>query len=142
MKLKQVPLTQLNEINKNTLLENFEIRCDEIGDDYLIASMPVGPKVHQPMGLLHGGATAALIESVGSYGSVLLIDTKEYAPVGIELNVNHIRSVRDGRVFAKGKVVHAGSRTHVWQVDVFEEGSERLISTGRLTVMIVPKNHG
>lgn len=142
MKLRKVPLDQINAIRANTLLENLEIEVVEIGDDYLVAKMPVGPKVHQPMGLLHGGATAALIESIGSFGSALLIDQETEAPVGLELNVNHLKSVKSGQVEARGKVIHAGRRSHVWQVDVFDSQSDKMISTGRLTVMIVPKNHG
>jgi 1,4-dihydroxy-2-naphthoyl-CoA hydrolase len=91
------------------------------------------------MGLLHGGATAALIESIGSMGSALLIDNELEAPVGLEINANHLGSVRSGSVKAIGKIVHAGKRTHVWQVDISDESTEKLICTGRLTVMIVPK---
>ena len=92
------------------------------------------------MGLLHGGASAALIETIGSMGSVLLIDVEKYAPVGLEINANHMGSVRSGSVRAKGTVIHAGKRTHVWQVDIHDEGTGKLVCTGRLTVMIVERN--
>ena len=142
MKLKQIPIQKINEIFHDTLMETLGIQCVELGDDYLVATMPVESKVHQPMGLLHGGASAALIESIGSMGSVLLIDVENEAPVGIEINANHLGSIRSGSVKAVGKIVHAGKRTHVWQVDLFDESNDRKICTGRLTVMIVPKNHG
>ena len=139
MQLKQVSLERANSLNKNTMMEVLEIECIEIGKDFIKSRMPVNSKTHQPVGLLHGGASAALIESIGSMGSVLLIDIEKEVPVGLEINANHIAGIKDGFVVATGKIVHAGKRTHVWQVDIHEEGTERLICTGRLTVMIVPR---
>ena len=139
MRLKQVSLAEVNAFNKNTLMETLHIECIEIGDDFLRSRMPVNTTTHQPVGLLHGGASAALIESIGSMGSVLLIDVTKEVPVGLEVNANHIGAVREGFVVATGRIVHAGKRTHVWQVDIHEEGTDRLICTGRLTVMIVPR---
>jgi 1,4-dihydroxy-2-naphthoyl-CoA hydrolase len=142
MKLRQVPLSKIDEIFKNTLMEVLNIRCIHIGDDTIELTMPVNSTVHQPMGLLHGGASAVMIESIGSVGSVLLIDTDKFAPVGIEINANHLGSMRSGSVKGIGKVVHAGKRSHVWQVDLYDESNQRHICTGRLTVMIVPNTHG
>lgn len=139
MKLKKVTIEQVNALNKGTLMEVLGIECIEIGDDYIKSKMPVDNRTHQPMGLLHGGANAALIESIGSMGSVLLINPEIEAPVGLEINANHIRGVRSGFVIATGKIVHAGKRTHVWQVDIHEENTNKLVCTGRLTVMIVPR---
>jgi 1,4-dihydroxy-2-naphthoyl-CoA hydrolase len=139
MKLKQVPLEIINSFNKNTLMEVLEIECIELGDDYLKSRMPVKASTHQPAGLLHGGASAALIESIGSMGSVLLIDIEKEVPVGLEINANHIAGVRDGHVVATGKIVHAGKRTHVWQVDIHHEETQKLVCTGRLTIMVVPR---
>ena len=136
-KLKQVPLDLINSMNKNTLMEKLGIECIELGDDYVVSRMPVDQRTHQPMGLLHGGASAALIESIGSMGSTLLLDITKQHPVGIEINANHTGGIRSGNVIAKGKIIHAGKRTHLWQVDIHEEGSEKLICSGRLTVMIV-----
>ncbi|MDC1362114.1 PaaI family thioesterase [Crocinitomicaceae bacterium] len=136
-KLKQVPLDLINSINKNTLMEQLGIECIELGDDYVVSRMPVDQRTHQPMGLLHGGASAALIESIGSMGSTLLLDITKQHPVGIEINANHVGGIRSGNVIAKGKIIHAGKRTHLWQVDIHQEDSEKLICTGRLTVMIV-----
>ena len=121
-------------------MEVLGIECVEIGDDYVISTMPVDHRTHQPMGLLHGGASAALIESMGSMGSVLLIDTDKYAPVGLEVNANHLGGVKSGSVRAKATIVHAGKRTHVWQVDIRDEATDKLVCTGRLTVMIVERN--
>lgn len=140
MKLKQVPLELINAMNKNTMMEILDIKCVELGDDYLVATMPVDHRTHQPLGLLHGGASAALIETIGSMGSVLLIDPEKFAPVGIEINANHLGGVKSGSVRAKGVIVHAGKRTHVWQVDIRDETTDKLICTGRLTVMIVERN--
>ena len=136
-KLKQVPIDLINSMNKNTLMEKLGIECIELGDDYVVSKMPVDQRTHQPMGLLHGGASAALIESIGSMGSTLLLDITKQHPVGIEINANHVGGIRSGNVIAKGKIIHAGKRTHLWQVDIHEDGSEKLICTGRLTVMIV-----
>jgi len=136
-KLKQVPIDLINSMNKNTLMEKLGIECIELGDDYVVSKMPVDQRTHQPMGLLHGGASAALIESIGSMGSTLLLDITKQHPVGIEINANHVGGIRSGNVIAKGKIIHAGKRTHLWQVDIHEEGSKKLICTGRLTVMIV-----
>jgi 1,4-dihydroxy-2-naphthoyl-CoA hydrolase len=139
MKLRQVPLDKLNAFNKNTLMEQLGIECVGLGDDFVVARMPVDHRTHQPMGLLHGGANAALIESIGSMGSTLLLDLEKEAPVGVEINANHLGSVRSGFVKAIGKIIHAGKRTHVWQVDITDETTGRLVCTGRLTIMVVPK---
>lgn len=137
--LKQIPVEKINAFTKNTLMELLDIKCIEIGGDYIVATMPVDHRTHQPMGLLHGGASAALIESIGSMGSTLLIDMTKEAPVGLEINANHIGSLKSGMVKAIGKIVHAGKRTHLWQVDIFDMSTDKLICTGRLTVMIVPQ---
>jgi 1,4-dihydroxy-2-naphthoyl-CoA hydrolase len=137
--LKQVSIELVNSMNKNTLMESLGIECVEIGSDYVISRMPVDHRTHQPMGLLHGGASMALIESIGSMGSTLLIDIEKEAPVGLEINANHVSGVRSGYVRAVGKIVHAGKSTHLWQVDIFDETTNKLVCTGRLTVMIIQK---
>ena len=139
MTLKQVPLALINSMNKNTLMEVLGIECIELGRDYVKSRMPVDKRTHQPMGLLHGGASAALIESIGSMGSTLLIDLEKHQPVGLEINCNHIRGIKEGFVIATGKIIHCGSKSHIWQVDIHEEGTDKLICTGRLTVMIIEK---
>jgi 1,4-dihydroxy-2-naphthoyl-CoA hydrolase len=141
MELRQVSIDWVNQMNKNTLMEQLGIECIELGNDYVVSRMPVDHRTHQPMGLLHGGASAALIESIGSMGSTLLIDLEKKQPVGLEINCNHIGGVSSGFVIATGKIVHAGKRTHLWQVDIREEVTNRLICTGRLTVMIIDKKN-
>ena len=126
-------------MNRNTMMELLDIQCVEVGEDYVVATMPVDHRTHQPMGLLHGGASAVLIESIGSIGSALLCNLQNEFPVGLEINANHIGGIKSGLVKAVGKIVHAGKRTHVWQVDIFSVETEKLICTGRLTVMVVQK---
>ena len=139
MKLRKEDLEVVNSYNKNTLMEVLGIKCIEIGDDYVISTMPVDHRTHQPLGLLHGGASAALIESIGSVGSTLLLDLSKENPVGLEVNANHVSAVKSGMVKAIGKIVHAGKRTHLWQVDIFDMETDKLVCTGRLTIMIVPR---
>jgi len=139
MKFKDVSLSEINSRNSSTLMQSLGIECAEIGTDFLVLKMPVDERTIQPMGILHGGASAALIETVGSMGSTLLIDLNTQTPVGLELNCNHIGAVKSGFVLATGTLVHCGRRTHVWQVNIHEEGTKRLICTGRLTVMIIEK---
>jgi 1,4-dihydroxy-2-naphthoyl-CoA hydrolase len=139
MKLKNVPLELINSKNNNTLVAILGIECIEIGENFIVLKMPVDHRTHQPMGILHGGASAALIETVGSMGSTLLIDLEKEVPVGLEINCNHVRSVKSGFVLATGTLVHCGRRTHLWQVDIHEEESKKLVCTGRLTVMIIEK---
>ena len=137
--LKQVDLDFINSFSKDTLMEVLDIKCVELGKDYLIATMPVNSNTHQPMKLLHGGASAALIESIGSMGSTLMLDITKEVPVGVEINANHVGGMTSGLVKAIGKVVHAGKRTHVWQVDLTDNETGALVCTGRLTVMVVPR---
>ena len=134
-----MPLEQVNAFNRNTMMEVLGIECIEIGPDFVKSKMPVNAATHQPMGLLHGGASAALIESIGSMGSTLLLDVSKEVPVGLEINANHIAGVKDGHVIATGKIIHAGRRTHLWQVDIHHEETGKLVCTGRLTIMVVPR---
>jgi 1,4-dihydroxy-2-naphthoyl-CoA hydrolase len=128
MKLKQVPLEQLNALNPGTLMEALQISYLEIGDDYVKASMPVNERTKQPMGLLHGGASAAL-----------LIDPLTHYSVGLDISANHVGAVREGMVIATAKLIHAGRKTHLWNIEVREAQSERLICHGKHTVMVLPK---
>lgn len=132
-------LEEINLFNRNTLMEHLEMKCVEISEEVIKISMPVNTNTHQPMGLLHGGASAALIESIGSMGSALLLDLSKEVPVGLEINANHLSGVREGLVVAEGKLIHHGKRTHIWQVDIYSEGERKHVCTGRLTVMIIPR---
>lgn len=140
MQLKKCTIEEINSLNKNTLMEVLGIECIEIGEDYIISTMPVDERTRQPMGLLHGGASAALIESVGSMGSQLLMDVSKEYSVGLEINANHIGSVKSGKVKAVGRIIHAGKRTHLWQVDIFDMETEKLVCTGRLTCMVIQRS--
>src|SRR5690554_7722147 len=137
--LKKVSPEQVNMLRKDTVMELLDIQCIEVGDDYIVDTIPVDSRTHQPMKLLHGGASAPLIESVGSMGSTLLLDLEKEAPVGIEINANHVGGMSSGLIKAVGKIVHAGKRTHVWQVDITNNETGALICTGRLTVMIIAR---
>ena len=103
----------INSISKNTLMETLGITYTDVGDDYLEATMEVSPKVHQPMGLLHGGASVALAESVGSAASHLLVDTKSFDIKGIEITANHLKSVASGLVTAKANLIHKREKLHI-----------------------------
>lgn len=135
-----IPLEKVNAISKNTMLEHLGIVITAVGADYLVGTMPVDHRTHQPVGLLHGGASAVLIESLGSMGSSLIADHTKNNVVGIEINANHIRGVKTGMVTGKAKLVHGGKTTHIWQVDITDE-NQKLVCTGRLTVLVVPKTN-
>lgn len=129
----------LNEATGGNMVSHLGIEYTDIGADYLSAKMPVDARTKQPFGLLHGGASAALIETLGSVASSLCIDLSEQIPVGVEINANHLRSVTDGYVFGTAKAIHLGRRTHVWDVTITNEDGKR-VCVGRLTVMIVDRN--
>ncbi len=131
-------LSKLNAMCKNTLMETLEIQYTEIGDDFLTATMPVNSRVHQPMGLLHGGATVALAESVGSTASHLFIDTTNYEVRGIEITANHVKSKKEGIVSATARIIHKGRTTHLWEIRIVDE-EDKLISICKLTNIILPK---
>lgn len=135
---KNITLNEVNSFSQNTLLSHLNIEFTNIGNDYLEAKMPVNHKTTQPMGILHGGATVALAESIGSVGSNMLIDTKTEYAVGLTINANHVGSAREKHVIGKGTIVHKGRSTHVWNIEV-KDNNEKLISICRLTVMIVKK---
>lgn len=120
-------------------MEALSIQYLEIGETFVRASMPVNERTRQPMGLLHGGASAALIETVGSLGSVLLIDPLTHYSVGLDISANHVGAVREGLVIATASIVHAGRTTHLWNIEVREAISQRLICHGKHTVMVLPK---
>jgi uncharacterized protein (TIGR00369 family) len=127
-----------NEISKNTLMETLNIKYVDAGKDYLVATMPVNPSVHQPMGLLHGGATVALAESVGSAASMLFINPELSEVRGIEISANHLKSKREGIVTATARIVHKGRSIHLWEIKIVDE-KDSLISLCKLTTMVLPK---
>lgn len=136
---KKETLNYLNSLSKNTLMETLSIKFVELGDDYLKATMPVNSKVHQPMGILHGGATVALAESVGSSASHLFIDHKKFIVKGIEIAANHLKSKSEGMVTATAKIIHKGRTTHLWEIKIVDE-ENKLISLCKLTNIILERN--
>jgi uncharacterized protein (TIGR00369 family) len=131
-------LKAFNEHSKGTLMETLDIEYVALGDDFLTAKMPVNSKVHQPYGQLHGGATAALAESVGSAASNFFIDSKNQFINGIQLSINHIKSKREGVVFATAKNIHKGKTTHLWEVTIVDENDD-LISVAKMTNIVLTK---
>ena len=119
-------------------METLDIEYTDIGEDFLVAKMPVNSKVHQPYGLLHGGATVALAESVGSAASAFFVDNKKFIVKGIEISANHLKSVTDGLVTATAKMIHKGRTTHLWEIKVVNEQNQ-LISLCKLTNIILEK---
>jgi 1,4-dihydroxy-2-naphthoyl-CoA hydrolase len=140
MKYSKEEFLQFSEkICKNTLMETLEIEYIEAGEDYLKAKMPVNPRVHQPMGLLHGGASVALAESVGSAASLMFIDVEKYEVRGIEISANHLKSKREGTVFATAKIIHKGRTIHLWEIKITDE-EDNLVSLCKLTNIVLPRN--
>ena len=131
-------LETCNRFTKNTLMETLQIEYLDVGEDFLTAKMPVNSKVHQPMGLLHGGASVALAESVGSAASMVFIDQEKYDVLGIEISANHVKSKREGDVFATAKIIHKGNKLHLWEIRITDENNQ-LISICKLTNMILAK---
>jgi len=131
-------LSQLNLASKDTLMQTLGIKYTEVGSDYLVATMPVNTKVHQPMGLLHGGATVALAESVGSAASFLFIDRENFVVKGIEISANHLKSIKEGLITATATLIHKGKTTHLWQVKIMDEKGV-LISLCKITNIVLPK---
>ena len=133
-----ISLDQLDQLNKNNLAEHLGMQFTEIGDNYLKATMPVDHRTQQPYGLLHGGASVALAETLGSVGSALIIDLEKYICVGIEINANHVRGVKSGIVTGIATTIHIGSSTHVWDIKIYDD-KEKLVCISRLTVSVLNK---
>jgi 1,4-dihydroxy-2-naphthoyl-CoA hydrolase len=130
----------IKRMGENNLSAHLGIEFTEIGDNYIKATMPVDHRTKQPYGLLHGGASVALAETVGSYASHLVVDASKFQTVGIEINANHIRKVSSGFVTACAKPIHLGKTTHVWTIEITDESSN-LVCISRLTVAVIPKKH-
>ena len=136
---KEEILAKCNAMCKNTLMETLDIDFIDIGEDFVTARMPVNSKVHQPDGVLHGGATVALAESVGSVASQILLDSSEFFIRGIEISANHLKSIREGEVFAKATFIHKGRTTQLWDIRI-TDSENNLISVVKLTTIALPKN--
>ncbi len=131
-------LEQLKVRSKDTLMEHLGIEYLEIGDDYLKARMPVDARTKQPAGLLHGGASVSLAETLGSIAATLCLDSEKKEVVGLEINANHIRSVREGWVTGVTKPIHVGGTTQIWETRIYNE-QDKLVCISRLTVAIIAK---
>ena len=136
---KQPILEMCREFSKNTLMETLHIEYIDAGEDFLVAKMPVNASVHQPMGLLHGGATVALAESVGSAASMLYAG-KNQEVRGIEISANHVKSKREGTVYATARIIHRGRSIHLWEIKITDE-NDQLISICKLTNMVLSKRN-
>ncbi len=135
---KEMILQQCNARCKNTLMETLDIEFIDFSEESLTARMPVTAKVHQPDGELHGGASVALAESVGSAAAIVFMDAKKVSVRGIEVVANHVKGVQDGYVYAKATVLHKGRTTQLWQVRIVNEKDE-LVSLVKLTTISLPK---
>ena len=134
---QQPELTALNALSKNTIVELLDIRFEAFDDESLTASMVVDPRTHQPYGLLHGGASVVLAETLGSTASYLCIDSSTFYCVGLELNANHLRGLRSGRVTAVARPLHLGRTTQVWDIRLSGDDG-KLSCVSRLTMAVVP----
>lgn len=135
---KESLLAKANAASKNTLMETLNIEMVDYGEDFLVARMPVDSRVYQPDGVLHGGATAALAESVGSFASHLFIDTEKMFVRGLEITANHLKSVTEGFVYAKATFLHKGRTTQLIDIRVTDD-NDNLISICRLSTISLPK---
>jgi len=135
---KSLSLPDLAPLGPGTMGEHLGMEWVELGPDYLVMRMPVDERTKQPYGLLHGGASCALAETVGSVASHFVIDAEKFICVGLEINANHVRSARSGYVTAICKPVHLGASTHVWDIRIYDE-REKLVCISRLTVAILKK---
>lgn len=135
---KSLTIEKLLPLGKNTMSEHLGIEWSAIGDDFIKAKMPVDHRTKQPYGLLHGGASCVLAETLGSVASAMVIDPEKFICVGIEINANHVRSARQGFVEGICTPVHLGASTHVWDIKIYDE-REKLVCISRLTVAILKK---
>lgn len=136
---KNYSLEDLQGFRNANMGEHIGISFTEVGDDYLKATMPVDERTVQPFGILHGGASCVLSETLGSVAAWMCIDPDKYSAVGIEINANHIRSVREGNVIGTCKPFQAGRKLHVWQTEIHEEATGKSVCVSRLSVMIIDK---
>ena len=134
---QDIDLARINAWSRNTLMEVLGIRITEAGEDWLRGTMPVVQRTHQPYGLLHGGASVALAETLGSTAAMLTLDPAQFRAVGLEINANHVRGVREGTVTGTAKALHLGRSTQVWEIRI-EDERQRLVCVSRITMAVVP----
>lgn len=136
--VRQPTLEALNAMCRGTMMEHLDIRFTEVGEDFVAATMPVDARTHQPFGLLHGGASAALAETLGSAAANFCCDPTTHYAVGVEINANHLRAVRSGIVTGLGRALHLGRRTQVWEMRITDDAG-RLACVSRLTLAVVER---
>jgi 1,4-dihydroxy-2-naphthoyl-CoA hydrolase len=134
---KELTIDQLNALNHQNMAEHVGIVWNGLGDDYLQATMPVDERTKQPYGLLHGGASCVLAETIGSVASAMVVNNTQFYCVGLEINANHVRSAREGLVTGIAKPLHLGRQTHVWDIKIYDS-QEKLVCVSRLTVAVLP----
>ena len=134
-----ITLQSLNKMSKGCMLEHIGIEFTEIGEDFIKARMPVDNRTHQPYGLLHGGASVTLAETLGSVAAHFVVNNDLYYTVGQEINANHIRSVKSGYVYGTAKAIHLGKKSHVWGIEITDE-QEKLVCISRITMAIIEKH--
>ena len=135
---KQEKLKRINDSIQNTMTSTIGIEITDIGDDFICGKMPVDERTTQPFGLLHGGASAALAETLGSIGGGIKVYSNNETVVGIEINANHLKSIRDGWVFGKATPIRIGKKIQVWNIEITNENDD-LICVSRLTLAVIPK---
>jgi 1,4-dihydroxy-2-naphthoyl-CoA hydrolase len=138
MNKPEITLEKLNSWRKNTMVEHLGIEITDFGPGFLVGKMPVDHRTHQPMGLLHGGASVALAETLGSIAAQLEVDQEKYACMGLEINANHIKGVRSGYVIGKATAQHLGRTTQVWEIRITNEADE-LVCLSRITMAVIEK---
>ncbi|MEC7840066.1 MAG: hotdog fold thioesterase [Chlamydiota bacterium] len=136
-----VTIEEINTFNKGTMVEHLGIEFTEISENSLTATMPVDHRTLQPYGIMHGGASAALAETVGSIASNFCVDQNTHYCVGLDINTSHLKMAKNGFVTGVAKPIHIGRTTHVWEVRIYDE-AKALISQSRLTMMVLRKNRG
>ncbi len=136
---RPIDLESLNATSENTLMEHLNIVYSDFGDNYIEATMPVCHFTHQPLGMLHGGASVVLAETLGSVAANFCVDEDSYC-VGLDINANHVRSMREGKVIGRATPIHLGVSTQVWQINITDE-RERLVCTSRLTISVQKKRN-
>jgi uncharacterized protein (TIGR00369 family) len=136
---KEKILQVCNEVRQNTLMQTLDIEYIDLGENWLLARMPVTSRVYQPDGILHGGATVALAESVASAASYIFVDAQKFFVRGIEISANHLRSISEGFVFARASLIHKGRTTQLWEIRVTDDEGQ-IISLCKLTTIALPKS--
>ncbi|NVJ47090.1 MAG: hotdog fold thioesterase [Cytophagia bacterium] len=134
----QASLEIINQMSRNTLVEHLGIEIIELGKDFLVGKMPVDHRTHQPLGMLHGGASVVLAETLGSIAATLTVDQEKQYCVGLDINANHIKSVKEGFVYGKTTPIHIGNKTQVWEIRITNE-AEQLVCISRITMAVLDR---